>query len=321
MRPVFVGGCDRSGTTLLGSMLGRHPDVLCVPEFPSKTIILRNWERIRATVTASNVIDWLAAQHSFMAKWAIQLNKEKLSTPPVDYRGLTEWVVSQFGDSIGKPSPEIWVDHTPSNIRMVSRLVEQFPDACFLHIVRDGRAVANSLLELPWGPGSIDHAAVYWMQETAPGLAAEIRFGQKRIMRVHYESLIMDAESTLQAICTNIGLDYDGQMALGGGFKPTRYHQKQHHLVDKPPDPSRISSWKAKLSPRDIEVFEHLTGDMLDYFGYEMLYSTSARPLNRRERWANSWKELSKRALMRYRHNQRMKSALAANHCQEITNL
>ena len=45
-----------------------------------------------------------------------------------------------------------WVDHTPVNLKFFMHLVKHYERAKFIHIVRDGRAVASSVIPLEWGP-------------------------------------------------------------------------------------------------------------------------------------------------------------------------
>ena len=61
------------------------------------------------------------------------------------YGRLLEWVVSKYGEHIGKKDLIAYVDHTPSNIRYVNILLTIFPGGSVIHIVRGGRAVTASI--------------------------------------------------------------------------------------------------------------------------------------------------------------------------------
>ena len=76
---------------------------------------------------------------------------------------MIEWIVKKYGKHVGKPDPRIWVDHTPQNLIHAKLLVDLFPDARMIHIVRDGRAVANSLMRVDRGPNNIEDAANFWV--------------------------------------------------------------------------------------------------------------------------------------------------------------
>jgi hypothetical protein len=171
----------------------------------------------------------------------------------------------------------VWVDQTPSNFRRALTMLRMFPDARFIHIVRDGRGVAASILPLDWGPNDILHAAEYWMAHCAPGLATESQLGSNRVMRVRYEDLLTQPEPTLRRLSSFAGLEYEPAMAQGASYSPTPYHERQHRLVGQPPDRSRASSWNRTLTPRQIELFESVAGEFLEMLGYRPQYGIRAR--------------------------------------------
>jgi hypothetical protein len=171
MRVVFVGGCPRSGTTLLGTMLGTHPECLAVPESHFKVDALRFDDVRREPLDPGRAIAELRRYRDFLG-WDQGPDGPPAGLVP-SYPELLEWLVCRYGASVGKPAPRTWVDHTPENVRFASTLFELFRDAKLVHIVRDGRAVAASIMPLPWGPNRIEPAALYWIQHVGQGLAAE----------------------------------------------------------------------------------------------------------------------------------------------------
>ncbi len=172
MRPIFVGGCERSGTTLLGAMLGAHPACLCIPEMPFKLNILRQWDWDGDRPEARLVSRWLSRNWRFRI-WGLDLGQEQWPADRPGYRQTVEFLVAAYGRRVGKPGPQVWVDHTPANVRAACTLFQHFPDARMVHIVRDGRAVANSIMRLEWGPNEVESAAHFWTESLAWGLAAE----------------------------------------------------------------------------------------------------------------------------------------------------
>ena len=77
-------------------------------------------------------------------------------------------------------------------------LNEEFPKAKYIHLLRDGRAVANSVLSLDWGPNTIPVAARSWVKNVSYGLAAESFFNNEKILRVKYENLTLKPIETLK---------------------------------------------------------------------------------------------------------------------------
>jgi hypothetical protein len=284
MQPIFIGGCDRSGTTMLGAMLGTHSDILCVPESQFITDILRgaNLDLGRVDLQALYPI---LSRHPRFKLWGIPLSLQDIdSGQPCSYAQAIQTVVRQYGQAYGKSSARFWVDHTPSNIKQARTLLQIFPQAKIIHIVRDGRAVTASFLRQRWGPKSADRVAYLWLQYLAFGLACEHAYGADRVNRIKYEDLVDSPEDSLRAICSFLEVDYQPGMDQGDGFNVPSFTLGSHALVGKAPERSRISAWKEQLTPRQIEIFESIAGEMLVYLGYESLYGANARLMTNTER-------------------------------------
>jgi hypothetical protein len=185
-----------------------------------------------------------------------------------------------------------------------------FPDARFIHLVRDGRGVAASLLPLDWGPNNIVQAAEFWMARCAFGLAAELELGPERVLRIRYEDVLGDPETTLRRIATFAGMEYETAMAAGTGHQPTRYNERQHRLVGRAPDRSRVDRWQQALSPRQIEIFEAETGEFLNTLGYQPRYGIRARPARRDEVFRMRVSDLARRAQNNLRREWRVRRSL-----------
>lgn len=284
MRPVLIGGCDRSGTTLLGAMLGGHSDCLCVPESQFLVDLLGN----SATNTPSDFdlaeILKALAQHPRFNLWGVELDAPAALSKEIGlYAQLVEWIVRQYGVMHGKPNPLVWIDHTPWNTKYAATLFNLFPGAKMIHIVRDGRAVAASIMPLSWGPKTVDQAAYFWLRNLSYGLAAEIRYPD-HVIRVRYEDLVSDPAGTLEGLCGFIGIDYQPGMAQAGGFQVPPFTRKHHALIGQLPDTGRIDAWQNNLADRQIEIFESITGDMLSYLGYTPRFDAHKRGMNAREK-------------------------------------
>lgn len=290
MNPIFIGGCDRSGTTFLGSLLGTHQQSLCVPE--SQFIIeVLNGSNFKIDDIEPRAVLEMIRKHPRFKIWAIDVDDLAVDQSINSYSSLIEHIVKHYGEKNAQPTPHFWVDHTPSNIKYVATLLEIFPNAKMIHLVRDGRAVASSLLPLIWGPRSVDKAAYFWLTNLAYGLAAEALYGSNRIMRVKYEELVNETESTLQAICSFIGMEYQPNMVQGDGFKVPSFTRKQHALVGKKPNQTRVNAWQKKLTPRQIEIFESTTANMLNYLGYTPRFGMSAKGMTPMERIISTLKQ------------------------------
>jgi hypothetical protein len=280
--PIFIGGCDRSGTTLLGAMVGGHSRCLTTPAAQFVTDSLPALGRDGDQLEQQRWLHRFVGSHYQFSTWRI--------TPPEcvpleDGRSaVAAWyseLVRRYGAMHGRTGFDRWVSHSPENIRHVASLRRLFPQSRFIHIVRDGRGVAASAKRLPWGYRTMKQLALLWVERVAFGLAAEAQWPQA-VYRVRYEDLVCRPAETLRGIASFLDLPYEAAMTRGGGYRVGR--PGGHELVGKPPDPSRASAWRSSLSMREIELFEFYSGEMLEYLGYEML--SASVPPTRRERVA-----------------------------------
>ncbi len=294
MRPVFIGGCHRSGTTMLGAMLGVPPASLCVPEMPSKFGMLRLWERRGGAADPGAVLTQIARGWRFQM-WGVEIDRAAVEDAAIaSPRELVEYLVKSYGRKLGRSDADVWIEHSPRNVQCAATLFALFPEARMVHIVRDGRGVAASIMPLDWGPNEIEGAGHFWAEKVGYGLGAESALGPERVVRVRYEDLVLDPEKTLQALCPALGLAYDPAMVEGSGFRPHRYSARQHALVGHRPEPARVDAWERELTPRQVEIFEHVTGDLLCYLGYVPRYGARARRMSRGERLTMRVRELAK---------------------------
>lgn len=295
---ILIGGCERSGTTLLGSLLGNHSQCLCVPESQFKCHPLTE-------PGSTEDIDLAEAYQQITRQWRFQIwgIADDLSREILEgissYAELLKKIVETYGKQVNKENARIWVDHTPDNLKHMSTLISLFPDARFIHIVRDGRAVANSMQSVSWGPHTIPRLADYWSGRVAVGLSAERKFPNDRIMRVTFEDLVRRTEETMHDISSFLNIDFEHRMTGAASFDPPDYTRDQHKLIGDPPDPSRVDSWEHELSDRDVEIFESKSGALLKHLGYTPVNGENARQMSRWEIFRTDLAELVMRQIGR----------------------
>ena len=309
MRPIFIVGCDRSGTTLLASMLGRAEDVIVTPE----SQFLINCLIANSSESPADLIASVEGSVRYKI-WGLQTDMElqdisTISRTKTDnIRAVMQSIVKAYQEENGVSSSNTWVDHTPTHVNYVQRLIEVFPEAKFIHIYRDGRAVAASVMPLVWGPNTILSAAHWWKRNVSMAYAAEYALAaDNRFMHLRYEKLVVAPAEVLPKVCAFCAIDYSANMEEGGGFRVPNFTRHQHRDVNGKLNAKRIDAWQDSLTPRQIEIFENLTGDTLRYLGYELKFGNKARSPTRGEQLISEIKELligqynSARNLIRYR--------------------
>ncbi len=273
MKAVFIGGCDRSGTTFLASLLGSSKKVCVTPES-------------QFFVECQNEHDYLEAykNHMRFKIWDVQKKHlDGLKTTNVQSEDMIQ-LVRAYEASRQESDAEIWLDHTPSNIKNPIFLKNNFVDSKFIHIVRDGRGVASSFTKLNWGPVNIYSSASWWVESICFGLVAERVLGKEFCLRVRYEDVLNNPRIELTKICNFIGVNFEEEMLSSNGFNIPKYTSRQHLLVNEQVDKRKIFDWENILTQRDIELFENRTNELLLFFGYKLKYSGITTPLTRKER-------------------------------------
>jgi hypothetical protein len=230
--------------------------------------------------------------------WDVGIERARLLDGCGSYPDLLRRIVRAYGRKAGRAEAEVWVDHTPGNIKYASLLFEQFPEARLIHMVRDGRATAASVVELDWGPNTVAAAAKWWLDYVTRGLAVEAVHGADRVARVVYEELVSEPERTLREVCDFLEIEYRPEMVEGTGFEVPPFTVGQHALVGQRPNPERLQAWRNTLAPREIEQFESIAVDLLTGLGYETIYGWGARRLTAGEKVGLALRELYRRHIL-----------------------
>jgi hypothetical protein len=158
------------------------------------------------------------------------------------------------------------------NLRLLERL---FPDALFVHLIRDGRDAALSFLSMPKGlmtetwmqPRDVSAFAGQWRAEVKAAQRLGRRVGAERYLEVHYEDLVGDVESVLRRISTFARLPYEEAMADYAGNVDVS--SKPHQQSLKRPPTAGLRDWRLQMSPEDVGAFDRVAGDLLAELGYE----------------------------------------------------
>lgn len=272
---VFIMGCDRSGTTFFGSLLGAHSECIVTPESQFKIDSYSEKERISfdPKETFSKIKDTSRFHH-----WNANITFTDSEYEQIkDYPDLILDIVKKYNiEKQHKPTAKIWIDHTPINIEYVDLLKSFYPNAKFLHIIRDGRGVAASYKNVIWGPKSMQNIANFWLKELAHGFAYEAKYPES-VLSLRYEDLLLDTEATVKKVTDFIGIAYEEEMLNANGLIVPEFTKHQHKLVGQKADKSRIEAWKNALSKREIELLEYRTKNMLQFLGYDTLFENPTR--------------------------------------------
>jgi len=197
-------------------------------------------------------------------------------------------LISQIYDAIARKSGKRFAgEKTPDYVRRFRLLHGLFPSAKLIHIIRDGRDVALSLLD--WsradkGPGRFElwkqHpvavCALWWRWMVLTCNADRQHIDPELYHLVRYETLVNHPDQSLRQISDFLGLEYHQQMAefnCGREKLGTQLSAKSAWLSPQ----RRIRDWREDMLAQHIELFEALAGDALQFYGYA-LETDSAPP-------------------------------------------
>jgi hypothetical protein len=283
---VFLVGCPRSGTTLLRRIGDAHAELAIVGELHW---LPRWWERrigiTPAGMVTRELLDVLLADRRFPK---LGLAPERVAEL-VEYGGpkhYAQFVVELFdlhGEVRGK---RLVGEKTPGYVRHVPTLSELWPHARVVHLIRDGRDVALSLLDWrraernvgrfpTWDEDPVTTGALFWEWNVRLGRESGALLGPDRYHELRYEALVADPEAECAELCAFLGVAYDPAMLR---FHHGRARPKAGLSAKK----ARLSvtaglrSWREQMRPADVARFEAAAGPLLDELGLERAASPAS---------------------------------------------
>lgn len=280
--PVFLIGSPRSGTTLLHQMFDHHP-AFALP-FESKYIVVfnnnlsefgdlrdvKNREALIISIEKFMRNAWLERDHSEWIPGLAAAAPRLAAEAAPSYSGVMEVIYKYFSEQRGR---ERWGDKMATFRRCMPVVFELFPTARIVHIIRDGRDVASSLLPLSFGPNTAYVAAKKWRNFVEHGLDFAARH-PLQVYTLRYEDLVDDPEKYLREICEFIGEPFNEEMLQFHKSGTSRVPRKEiHGQLNKPVNKERAARWKRDLTADQVRVFEAVAGPVLDRLNYEVVNS------------------------------------------------
>ncbi len=268
-QPVFIGGLYRSGTSLLRAMLGKHPNIfggletfwfdLIYDVNDKLDNIERNWDATRKEPIDSHVTrlaEFYELDYSMVLSMAHSCS-------------CGEEFLDEFMHlCASKRGKERWVEKTPANVLHVDRIFAYWPDAVFLHMVRDPRDVYASMKEAgKWADPR--QFAELWMHFIGTFDLMRGKHADK-IHEVHYEYLVKDATVVTSKLLTIIKEPWDIAVAMFDGQKDEfekvyKYTGKASTTLKRLRQPicsNRISIWREHAGLKeDLKVVEKIISD------------------------------------------------------------
>ena len=268
---VFIVGCPRSGTSLLQRIVNAHPQIAITPE---THWIPRLFEKRKGLtpegMVTTELISRLLEQPRFTR---LGIGQEELLAMiaggrPISYSSLVTAIFDSYGGAQGKA---LVGDKTPGYVRRMNTLHALWPQARFVHLIRDGRDVYLSMRHRPlhdlkagafdtWSEKPVLTAALWWELNVRGGRKAGNLLGAGLYYEIRYESLIAHPREECEALSAFLGLPYDDAML--------RFNETQRKKKERRPITPGLRDWRTQMPAQDLERFEVAAGGLLEELGY-----------------------------------------------------
>jgi hypothetical protein len=309
---IFIIGCGRSGTSLLSRMLNNHPELAV----PFESHILHTFypllDKYGDLSDFSNI--------RLLIRHILKTGPIRLWHPPLDeklvlkhiqeynFGGVFEGILKTYMSMEGK---KYWAEKTPHNVNFIKEILQIFPSAKFIYMVRDGRDVAISYQEARFGPKTIYGVSKLWNAYLSTYIRNKKHIPASQRYELRYEDLISHPDEILRKLCNFLEIDYCESMKEF--YKnPIVYQTDKINAenLKKPLIADNAYKWKNKLKKSEALLFEKISQELLNKYSYETL-SLNCPPISLKEKvYYGLIKEPIKRAWARCKDFQGQKENL-----------
>ena len=274
---VFIVGCPRSGTTLLRRISDAHRKIAITRE---THWIAKRFEKQQGVtpdgLVTPELLSWLLSDEKFtrMGIGQDELQRLVAGEEPVSYSTFVTGVFDLYGKGQGK---RLVGDKTPGYVRRIPTLHALWPEAKFVHIIRDGRDVSLSAISWSrahklarlystWKEDPTTTAAVWWEWHVRLGREDGGSLAPELYHEVRYEELVSRPAKTCETLCDFLGIPYDeGVFKFHERLPDPRFHHKQKKWR---PIVTGLRDWRTQMPVQDLERSEAAAGELLEELGY-----------------------------------------------------
>lgn len=276
---VFIVGSPRSGTTLLKRMVNAHSTIAVTRE----THWITRFYKRRAGLTpegylTDELLPLLFAHKRFPH---LRIKPEKVLKllkhgRPVHYSEFVSGIFDLYGR---KKKKSLVADKTPPYVRSIGLLHELWPQARFVHLIRDGRNVCLSMLgwrmahkaagrRPTWKEDPVSTTALWWEWLVRSGRDAGKSLPRGLYLEMKYENLVADPACELKALCSFLDVPFEPAMLEYHRGRTSKDASLSANSAWLPPTKG-LRDWRSQMGSADLEKFEAVAGDLLDELGLE----------------------------------------------------
>jgi len=237
---IFICGALRSGSSLTHLMLDSHPQIKNPGEF----------DFLFDQITNEGQFPEITKYHDWLSTHRIFLSKSLIIDKRLSFGELIESFIEQLSET-GKL--------LALNVhRSFDRIHYLFPDAKYIHLLRDPRDVSRSSIGMGWA-GNVFYGVDHWIETEMSWKKLTNEKLLSDSFELRYEDLISFPEVTLRKICDFLGMPYSVEMLAY--TKASTYSE---------PNPKLVFQWKTKLTIREVQYVEAKTSNLMIELGYPL---------------------------------------------------
>ncbi len=271
MRLAFLVYVSRSGSTLLAHRLATATaDVVVLPELRLPEILLLAGDPAVRTMDEEKLEDLFSEDRQYAALGlSDEDHRAVLAAAPGGIAGILETLAERYAGR----RPAVAVYKLGALLHYTSQLQALFAECCFVHVYRDVRGVASSMINAerpyfpgePMGRGDVVHIARTWTRYLA--LADEKRLQGLPLLEVAYEALVGDTDAIVNETLGFLGAAANTDAT--GEFAVAPAERELHRLAGKPPEAGRVTGWREELAAWQGVTIEQLAGPAMQARGFD----------------------------------------------------
>lgn len=283
---IFVGGPGRSGTTLVARGLADHPAVASLPDVelkvfceanglldlrdtltnrysPTRAITaVRQFREVFQALVDGNYGQAPLTVHGARGAWdsvaerfiaTLHLDGFPVETAPAEFDEKAARFVRDLAQIAcsGKSGANVFLEKTPGNLLFADTIELFAPGSRYVHVMRDPRAIASSLLRIMWGPDTIEGAARWVISYALAWRSAAMRLAAAGIepVELYLEDIVAAPDEQSRRATRALGLSRTSELFDDASPTP----------MDRP---------IGEVPPEHLDYLTRVFADWLPHFGY-----------------------------------------------------
>lgn len=264
MQTFIILGVQRSGTTLLSGMLNNHSKIY-IPAVPFAPFVANLYYNLKYEYLSDNN---LLKQNAF-ERFKVELEARRSSKDYINMlnpeKSMRENLLHICREMVAENGKDIYGDKYLDDKDNIFKLTTLHPNAQFIYLIRDGRAVAKSMRDRAYLDMYV--SMNNWKREIVKMKILREILPKDRFMEIRYEDILQEPEKAIHQICDFLNIQYEPTMIQ---LERSKVTQIPNAYVKKQIDTKNINKWKNGLSKKEIYKLERIAGDVLREQGYTL---------------------------------------------------